>query len=279
MPIPTNLTEEEFNKFIEPYLSKAKRGFISKIPLYKIFNYILYFLHTGCQWSRLPIENSKENNQNKEISYQAVYYHFRKWSRDGSFENLFKQSILFIKEELNLSEITFDGTHSIAKKGGQLVKYQARKKAKTSNILPITEKNGYILATSEIFSGNHHDSFELEKKLKTIFKDIKSLGLNIEGSHFNADCAFDTTKSRKIIWNNKVIPNIYQNIRNQQNTKRGRRKYFNKAVYKNRFTIERSFAWVDKFKRLVVRYERKAVFFLSLNFIAFTMINLRNIIH
>jgi len=104
-----------------------------------------------------------------------------------------------IKDKLNLSEITIDGTDSVAKKGGELVQYQKRKKAKTSNILPITEKNGYVLATSEIFSGNHNDSFEFEKKLKTIFNDIKSIGLNIEGSYFNADRAFDTKISRKMI--------------------------------------------------------------------------------
>ena len=37
MSIPTALLEHDFQKFIEPYLSKAKRGYVSTIPLYKIF--------------------------------------------------------------------------------------------------------------------------------------------------------------------------------------------------------------------------------------------------
>lgn len=41
--IPTSLTEEQFNVHINPYLSKAKRGYVCRIPLYKVFNYTLYY--------------------------------------------------------------------------------------------------------------------------------------------------------------------------------------------------------------------------------------------
>ena len=53
--IPISVTEEQFQEHIDPYLSRAKRGLVCKIPLYKMFNYILYRLHTGCQWAQLPI--------------------------------------------------------------------------------------------------------------------------------------------------------------------------------------------------------------------------------
>ena len=48
--IPVSLTEEQFNEHIRPHLNTARRGYECKIPLYKVFNYILYRLHTGCQW-------------------------------------------------------------------------------------------------------------------------------------------------------------------------------------------------------------------------------------
>lgn len=138
--IPTQLTPEAFAEHVEPYLSKAKRGYVCKIPLYKVFNYILYRLYTGCQWEALPIDNDPQQPECKEISHDAVYYHFRKWSKDGSFERVWKNSIATVREALDLSELNLDGTHTIAKKGGESVAYQGRKKAKTSNILPIVEK-------------------------------------------------------------------------------------------------------------------------------------------
>ena len=53
--IPTKLTEKQFTEHIDPSLSWAKRGFTCQIPRYKVFNYILYWLHTGCQWEEIPI--------------------------------------------------------------------------------------------------------------------------------------------------------------------------------------------------------------------------------
>ena len=64
-----------------------------------------------------------------ELTYQAFYYHFRKWSADDSFQYVFKASIVAIMFHLNISEINLDGTHTIAKKGGEEVAYQYRKKA------------------------------------------------------------------------------------------------------------------------------------------------------
>ena len=54
--IPTSVTEEQFDAHISPFLSKAKRGYVCSLPLYKMFNYLLYRLHTGCQWNQIPID-------------------------------------------------------------------------------------------------------------------------------------------------------------------------------------------------------------------------------
>ena len=63
--ILTSVTEKQFEAYVRPYLSTARRGYESKIPLYKIFNYILYRLHTGCQWARLPIDPDPEQPEKR----------------------------------------------------------------------------------------------------------------------------------------------------------------------------------------------------------------------
>ncbi len=132
MGIPTQLAEQQFQQHIEPHLSKAKRGYVSEQPLYKIFNYILYKLYTGCQWDAVPIE--KNDDDQPIMSYQVPYYHFRKWSQDGSFQRLFNTGILAIKYELNLSQLHLDGSHTIAKKGATVlpIKDGRRRKPATS---------------------------------------------------------------------------------------------------------------------------------------------------
>lgn len=276
--IPTELTPEEFEKYVDPYLSKARRGYICSIPLYKIFNYILYFLYTGCQWKMIPIDSVPDNPEKSEISWQAVYHHFRKWCNDNSFKKLWNESTENIRSLLNLSELNLDGTHTIAKKGGESAVYQGRKKAKTTNILPLLDKNGYPVASTEIIAGNHNDAYDLEKNLRDLFKDMKQRKLPITGSYFNADSAFDTKSARKVCFNNGVIPNIAENRRGRKKPKRGRKRLFNEKIYKNRFGTERTWAWVDKFKRLLIRFERNDTYFFGLHCIAFAMINLRNLI-
>ena len=276
--IPTSLTEKQFDEHIRPYISTAKRGYECQIPLFKVFNYILYRLHTGCQWEQLPISSNPDDSEKKEISHDAVYYHFRKWSRDGSLQKVWQGSIMTISADLNLSELNLDGSHVIAKKGGDAVAYQGRKKAKTTNILPITDAQGFILASTGLIAGNHNDAYNLKAHLQTAFKSLKRLGLEISGAYFNADKAFDTKAARKTCFNHGLIPNIDENRRNRKGVKRGRKRLFNPEIYKHRFTSERTFAWIDKFRALLLRFDRRDAYFLGAHFIAFALINLRHVL-
>ena len=82
-----------------------------------------------------------------------------------------------ISEALDLTHINVDGSPAIAKNGGEEVAYQGRKRAKTSNILPITDANGYIVASTGIVAGNHHDSFNLKVHLQNAFQVYETLRL------------------------------------------------------------------------------------------------------
>ncbi len=64
--IPISVTQEQFEQDIRPSLSVAQRGYECKIALYKIFNYMLYRLHTGCQWAALPIVPDANDPEKKK---------------------------------------------------------------------------------------------------------------------------------------------------------------------------------------------------------------------
>ena len=142
----------------------------------------------------------------------------------------------------------------------------------------MTDKNGYIVATTNVIAGNHNDAFDVTGTLTKLFSDMKRRCLDYKGAFFNADSSFDSRAARKILWNYGVVPNIDENKRNRKTVKRGRKRHFNRDVYKNRFTIERTFAWVDTFRTLLIRFERKDVYWLGFHYLAFTLINLRNLL-
>ena len=65
------------------------------------------------------------------------------------------------------------------------------------------------------------------------------------------DGVYSSNKNRKRIFNLGMKPNIPENKRNRKKSKRGRKQMFDIEIFKERFrTIERDFAWEDKFKQL-----------------------------
>lgn len=115
--IPTVLKEDEFNEFVLPHLKKGTRGPSKKISFFKLFNYILYLMHTGCQWENIPIKLDTDGK--REIHYTNIYNAFKFWVKYGCFDKIFEASVarLFKAGMLDTDIIHGDGTCTTAKKG------------------------------------------------------------------------------------------------------------------------------------------------------------------
>ena len=111
--LPKQVTRKEFNQFIRPHLKKPVKGPAPKLSTYKIFNYILYVLHTGMQWKQL-------RTRNNELHWSNVYKWHSRWSKNGSYHTLFLSSVITLNDlgKLDLSILHGDGSNTIAKKGG-----------------------------------------------------------------------------------------------------------------------------------------------------------------
>jgi hypothetical protein len=91
------------------------------------------------------------------------------------------------------------------------------------------------------------------------------------------DGIYNSRKNRKAIFNLGMTPNIPENKGNRKKGKRGRKQKYIVDIFKERFrTIERVFAWEDKFKRLLLRFEFHSIHHYAMKTIAYSMINLRH---
>lgn len=110
--LPVKVSQNDFNTYIKPYLSKRHKGPKSKISSYKIFNYILYVLHTGIQWNQLKTYKN-------ELHWSNVYKWHNRWSKDGSYQRLFEASVGTLNElgKIDWSMLHGDGSNTTAKKG------------------------------------------------------------------------------------------------------------------------------------------------------------------
>jgi transposase len=275
-PIPVQLSESEFAAFFFPHLSMPRRGPKCKLGYHRVFNLILWVLYTGMQWKCLPVPRTVDGKA--QIHYTTIYRVFAKWTDDGSLKQAFIASVrhLASHRQLDLSILHGDGTNTVAKKGGDGIGYSGHKHQKGEKIIAIIDNNGFVLAPVPVAPVNEADTVLLPDGLNELKRMARLTDLKIDGSYLNLDGGFDSRYNRKAIFNAGLIPNIKENPRNRQVSKRGRKRLFNAAIHSLRLRVERTFAWEDKFKRLLLRFEFIQQRHYGMKLMGYTLINLRH---
>ena len=162
-----------------------------------------------------------------------------------------------------------DGSHTPALRGGEQVDYQGRKKRKTTNLLYLTDRQGLPLAISEPVAGNHSDLYNIKVQFEEVTATLEEANISVDGLFLNADAGFDSKDLRKVCFEKNIQANICFNKRNGKNE---RDEYFDQKLYKQRYTIERTNAWLDGFRSLLNRYDTTIESWKGLNYIAFIVI-------
>lgn len=275
--ISTRLSLEHFEQFVLPHLGHGRRGPPPTLSLHKLFNYILQALYMGCQWQMLPIERNAKGFP--EIHYTRVYRTFRRWQTDGSIERIFSATVHQLHQDrlLDVSVVHGDGTTTAAKKGGDNLGYSGHKHLKGDKVVALCNRNCNVIAPVVSAPGNRNESPLLRDAPPRLTAMARAIGADLRGSTVSLDGVYDCRANRKAIFNCGMTPNIPENPRGRKTPKRGRRQRFDPAIFEERFrTIERLFAWEDKFRRLLLRFERISEVHYALKTLAYTMINLRH---
>ena len=268
----TVLDKDMIEMEIVPLIPKTKRGFPPTVPLVEIINAILYKLKTGVQWHQLPVKALFEQ---RVITWNAVYYHYRKWCLSDTLKHCWITFLKSHKKELDLSSMDLDGSHTPAIRGGQEVEYQGRKKRKTTNALYLTDRQGLPLAMSEPISGNHHDLHNIEVQFEVVTATLEQAEIPVEGLFLNADAGFDSKSFRESCDKKEINANVCFNKRN--GNKQDREEYFDQDLYDERYAVERTNAWMDSFRSLLNRFDTTVESWKGFNYLAFFVIALKKL--
>ena len=264
--IPTQLEPAEFEQFVLPHLSIGSRGPAPKLSLYKIFNYILKVLYLGCQWKELPIE--KDGNGHPQTHYTRIYRIWRRWVDNRCMDTIFAGSVLKLHEDsrLDTAVIHGNGTTTAAKKGGDNLGFGGHKKVKGDKVVAFCYRHCNVIAPFVAAPANRNESPLLREVLSEVMRIARKVGMDLQGTVVSLDGAYDCRVNRRAIFNRGMVPNINLNPRGTKHPrsrvpspparawspKRGRKPIFKPAIFRERFrTIERVFAWEDKFQRLL----------------------------
>jgi len=124
---------------------------------------------------------------------------------------------------------------------------------KGDKVVAFCDRNCNVIAPFVRAPANRNESIMLKPGIGKLVHNAKLIGFNLEESIMSLDGVYNCRKNRKSIFNLKMRPNIPENKRNRKKTKRGKKQIYDPEIFAERFrTIERVFAWEDKFKRLLL---------------------------
>jgi hypothetical protein len=167
-----------------------------KLPLRKIFNYILKILYLGCQWKALPID--KDPAGRPEIHPTSVYRIFRRWTADGCLDAILLGSVCKLHEDqlLDRSVIHGDGTTTVAKKGGDNLGFSGHKHMKGDKVVAFCDRNCNVIAPFVPAPGNRNESLLLREALPQLTQTVRAIGLDLRGTIVSPEDVYDCRAAR-----------------------------------------------------------------------------------
>ena len=102
---------------------------------------------------------------------------------------------------------------------------------------------------------------------------MEAADISVKGLFMNADAGFDSKEFRECCQKKEINANICFNKRNGESS--DKEEYFDQKLYDERYSIERTNAWMDSFRTLLNRFDRTLTSWKGFNFLAFIVIALK----
>jgi len=124
---------------------------------------------------------------------------------------------------------------------------------------------------------NNHDTTLFPDSLDLLTDFASLISLDLTGSYFTLDSGFYSDYNHWLIRLHNMIPMIKPNRGATKDEKKIEAMYvdFNEQIYKQRFKIERVFAWQDTYRKLAHSYERLEATRIGLKYLGYSLMNLR----
>ncbi|MFD8812188.1 IS5 family transposase [Streptomyces sp. NPDC059627] len=226
---------------------------------------VLYVLRTGVAWRDVPAEAVG-------CSGVTAWRRLRDWTEAGVWPRLHAALLSELRRAnlLDLDDCAVDGSHVRALKRGDHVGPSPVDRARPgSKHHVIVDRHGIPLAAT-LTGGNRHDVPQLLPLLPLLDAVPPIRGLRgrprRKPRRLYADRGYDYDKYRRLLWKRGVKPMI---------ARRGAA--HGSGLGKVRWVVERAFAWLHQFKRLRIRYERRADLHQGLLELACSVICLRRL--
>ena len=258
---PSDVSDEEW-AFVAPYLALQSAGAAAQYDLREVFNGLRWLVRTGAQWRMLPHDFPR---------WEAVYQQTQRWLRAGGFEAIVHDLRLLLRLASGTRRAALGGDP-----GCPHAAVDARERGACGLRRPQTAQGakvhvavdtlGHLLAmvVTPASEQERAQVAELAEQVQEVTGERVELAYVDQGytGEEPAEAAAEHRAS-SWRWSSCPMPKDGQGF----------------VLLPRRWVVERSFAWLARFRRLARDYERLPQTVAGLTFLAFTCLMLSQLIH
>jgi transposase len=248
-PYPSDVTDEEW-AFVAPYLTlMTEEAPQRRHPLREVFNALRWIVRTGAPWRMLPHDFPP---------WPVVYQQTQRWIKAGCFEQIVHDLRILLRDaegrEAHPTAVILDSrTLQSTPESGERAGYDGYKRKKGSKVHMAVDTLGDLLALS-VTPADVQDRAQVEELAQAVQEVTgESVEVAFVDQGYTGDEAAEAAARQGI---QLVVVKLPE-------AKRGF------VLLPRRWVVERSFAWMSRFRRLVRDYERLPRTLAALHFIAF----------
>ena len=211
-------------------------------PDKQMFYAIYYVLRTGIQWNALPRCLGASS---------TVHDRFQQWAEAEVFYKLWHHGIveLHVEGRLDWEFQSIDGCQTKAPLGGQATGANPTDRGKQGvKRHLLTDTNGFPIGLA-VTGANQHDKTQVEHVLETM-PMLPPIPTDEYPQHFCADKGYDYNDIRSVIG--------FWQYENHTKSRGEEAKACRTPGYRaRRWVCERTHSWMNRFRRLLIRWEKK----------------------